>query len=137
MAKTTFARLVGLLVLALLVGCEEEAPASAPPPPIPSDLAAIESIAPGDDLARFAVEGKATCIAFIRPGADLGDFDLEEIGRREGIAVRTISVDDWQGPLRERFDVQSLPWLVLFDADGNQVAAGYDRSVLDRLDRLP
>ncbi len=107
------------------------------PPPRPTDRQAIR-LAPGAALEDHLVPGKATCIVFLRAGrpASEGGLDLDELGRREGLAVRTIEIEDWSSPIRKRFDVQSAPWLVLFDREGRRVAAGYDRSVLDRLEDL-
>src|SRR5207247_931252 len=53
---------------------------------------------------------------------------------RQTLAIRKVDIVDWTMPVAEQHGIQELPYLVLFDKEGHQLAAG--EKVFDELARL-
>ncbi len=107
-------------------------------PPAGPDVAII---AHGErtDLAQHAVRGKYTVFDFYAvwcPPCRALSPALEKLAaqNRQTLAIRKVDIVDWTMPVAEQHDIKELPYLVLFDKDGRQLAAG--EKVFDELSRL-
>jgi len=107
------------------------------PPPGPD----VAIIAHGEriDLAQHAVPGKYTVFDFYAvwcPPCRALSPALEKLAahNRQALAIRKVDIVDWTMPVAEQHDIKELPYLVLFDKDGRQLAAG--EKVFDELSRL-
>jgi|SRR5437867_8061664 len=107
------------------------------PPPGPD----VQIIAHGErtDLAGHAVPGKYTVFDFYAvwcPPCRALSPALEKLAahHRESLAIRKVDIVDWTMPVAEQHDIKELPYLVLFDKEGRQMAAG--EKVFDELSRL-
>lgn len=91
----------------------------------------VRIIAHGEevDLASHAVRGKYTVFDFYAawcPPCRVLSPALERLaaGQRENLAVRKIDIVDWTMPVASQHGIESLPYLILFDPEGRQVAMG-------------
>src|SRR5437867_13000432 len=107
------------------------------PPPGPD----VAIIAHGEriDLGPHAVPGKYTVFDFYAvwcPPCRALSPALERLAarNRQTLAIRKVDIVDWTMPVAEQHGIQELPYLVLFDKEGHQLAAG--EKVFDELSRL-
>lgn len=82
-----------------------------------------------EGLAEHVAPGKITVFDF-HANWCAACFNLDRhlrewLAETDGIAVRRIDVADWQGPVVDRYlaSVEMLPYVVILDADGNELAA--------------
>jgi len=101
----------------------------------------VKIIAHGEriDLAPHAVPGKYTVFDFYAvwcPPCRALSPALEKLAarNRQTLAIRKVDIVDWTMPVAEQHGIQELPYLVLFDKEGHQLAAG--EKVFDELARL-
>ncbi len=95
---------------------------------VPGDVAVITH---GNevDLAAHVAPGKFTVFDFYAPWCPpcrvLGPA-LERLAGREParLALRKVDIVDWTEPVARQYGVESLPYLVLYDDRGRQVATG-------------
>lgn len=93
------------------------------------------------DLEPHLVIGKVTIVDFsakwCEPCRDLDKHVLKTMEGRADLAYRKLDVGDWDTPLGERYlkDVKALPYVVVFDKQGNRVGtiSGSDLPALDAL----
>ena len=96
-----------------------------------SDDADVKVITHGEqvDILAHLARGKYTVFDFYAvwcpPCRVLGPA-LERLAakRSDRLAVRKVDIVDWTMPVAEQYRIESLPHLVLFDADGRKVAEG-------------
>jgi len=96
-----------------------------------SDGADIKVITHGEqvDLLAHLARGKYTGFDFYAvwcpPCRVLGPA-LKRLAAKkpDRLAVRKVDIVDWTMPVAEQYRIESLPHLVLFDADGRRVAEG-------------
>ena len=93
---------------------------------------AFESISPEAALAGLeghCVEGKVTVFEFASPSCipceQLEAHFQQRLGERSDFVVRKIMVEDWDSPLVAKYlaNVDSLPYVVVYDASGKRVDA--------------
>ncbi len=101
----------------------------------------VKIIAHGEriDLAPHAVPGKYTVFDFYAvwcPPCRALSPALEKLAarNRQTLAIRKVDIVDWTMPVAEQHGIQELPYLVLFDKEGHELAAG--EKVFDELVRL-
>src|SRR5947209_680939 len=101
----------------------------------------VKIIAHGEriDLAPHAVPGKYTVFDFYAvwcPPCRALSPALEKLAarNRQTLAIRKVDIVDWTMPVAEQHGIQELPYLVLFDKEGRELAAG--EKVFDELARL-
>ncbi|HYS78766.1 MAG TPA: thioredoxin family protein [Candidatus Dormibacteraeota bacterium] len=101
----------------------------------------VKIIAHGEriDLAPHAVPGKYTVFDFYAvwcPPCRALSPALEKLAGRntQTLAIRKVDIVDWTMPVAEQHGIQELPYLVLFDKEGHEIAAG--EKVFDELARL-
>jgi len=93
-------------------------------------------ISKGDevDLVAHAVAGKYTIYDFYAdwcPPCRVIDVQLREIAsRHDNVAVRKIDIIDWTTPVVRQHGVMSLPHLVLYGPDGQELASGDEALVM-------
>ena len=82
------------------------------------------------DLAANAVKGKYTVYDFYADWcAPCRALDVHLRGlaaRHPNVAIRKIDIVDWTTPVVAQHRIEGLPYMVLFDPDGKQIAAGID-----------
>jgi thiol-disulfide isomerase/thioredoxin len=91
-------------------------------------------------LDAHAVKGKVTVFDFYAEWCaacrKVDGHMFARLARGEQIAYRKLNLVDWDTPLAQRFvkDVPSLPFVVVYGADGKQVATltGADLAALDK-----
>lgn len=100
--------------------------------PKPATFDVLEVGSDGADvpsLSALAVPGKITIVDLFAkwcgPCHELDAHIVETLGARADVAYRRLDVGDWDTPLGERWlqGVKELPYVLVFDPKGNQVAA--------------
>ena len=81
------------------------------------------------DLAEHLAPGKHTVVDFYAawcPPCRVVGPALERLAAAESarLAVRKVDIVDWTMPVVEQYAIESLPYLMLFDASGRRVAEG-------------
>jgi len=91
----------------------------------------VRIIAHGEevDLEAHAVPGKYTVFDFYAawcPPCRVLSPALERLASRqmERLAIRKVDIVDWTMPVAGQHGIESLPYLILFDPEGNKVASG-------------
>lgn len=113
-----------------------------PLPELPADADLAWLSRNGEDveaLAAHAVKGKVTVFDFYAdwcsPCRKVDEHVYGLLERRRDLSVRKLNVVSWETPLARRHlkAVPTLPYLVVFGKDGQQVAAisGFDLAALD------
>jgi thioredoxin-like negative regulator of GroEL len=95
---------------------------------VPADIAVITH-GKEVDLAAHVAPGKYTVFDFYAPWCPpcrvLGPALERLAGRAHArLALRKVDIVDWTEPVARQYGVESLPYLVLYDDRGQQVAAG-------------
>lgn len=136
-ATPTFAATL-LTLAAVLAACSDDPDRASASAKSPGDISNIE-LSNAEPLTRHLVKEKTTCFVFVSPrmgsATEVGGIDLEDLARRNGVAVRRIEVADWER-IRTDYDVHSLPSIALYDRTGSLVASGFDHAVLARVAKL-
>lgn len=129
--------LVGLGGLALAGAAFSAYTLSRPRP----EAADIRVIAHGEevDLAAHLARGKHTVVDFYAvwcPPCRVLSPALERLAARypDDLAIRKVDIVDWTMPVAAQHGIESLPYLLLFDREGQRAASGEE--VFDALDRL-
>lgn len=81
------------------------------------------------DLEAHAVPGKYTVFDFYAawcPPCRVLSPALERLasGQIDRLAIRKVDIVDWTMPVATQHGIESLPFLILFDPEGNKVASG-------------
>lgn len=106
-----------------------------------ADLAEVPREAAMAGLAQHAVPGKVTVVDFYAVWCvPCRNFDAQMYGllnQRKDLAMRKIQIEDWEDPLAAKYlgGSPSLPYIVVFDKDGNEVGthSGPDTDELSAL----
>jgi len=140
-----------LALAAALQGCRAGAPreSSATPPVGTSPEVSLPVTGHGDEvkLEEHLVAGKTTVFDFYSeqcPACMMLAPELEKLAaKRPDLAIVKVDVNrpdvtdriDWDSPVARQHNLESLPHLVIFDADGKEVASGEEafRRVTDWL----
>lgn len=101
----------------------------------------VRVITHGDrvDLQAHAVPGKYTVFDFYAvwcPPCRALSPALEKLAARNSrtLAIRKVDIVDWTMPVAEQYNIEELPYLVLFDGNGQKMADG--EAVIKELGRL-
>jgi thiol-disulfide isomerase/thioredoxin len=111
-------------------------------PKVPESADYKVAVNDGSDVAHLstlAAAGKVTVVDFFAdwcvPCREIDLHLLKKLKAGETFAVRKLNVVDWDTPLAKRHlaEVKALPYLVVFDANGNEVKRlqGFDLAALD------
>jgi thiol-disulfide isomerase/thioredoxin len=114
-----------------------------PPTPPPAGADVVEIVELGEDLPALEphrATGKITVFDFYAswcpPCRVVDEYLHEQLEERSDLAIRRINVMDWDSPVAQRWltDVRELPYLVIFDSKGRNVAkiSGAKLKTLDR-----
>jgi thiol-disulfide isomerase/thioredoxin len=167
LATLSLAFVLGVSWIApVLCGERATAPSKAPPAILPTDFSLVDLAGrtwTPDDLADRTVvlDFWATwCAPCVRERATLAQLRKAHSGR--SLVILSVNLDHadrrslvawlnrhrmswpqvhdplgWSGPLARRFAVSSLPWAVVYGADGRLLAAGEGPRVLENVLALP
>ena len=91
------------------------------------------------DLPANLVAGKFTIYDFYAdwcPPCRALDVELRGMAsRHENLAVRRIDIIDWTTPVVKQHGFESLPFIILFGPDGQEIARG-DRALFEVMERF-
>jgi len=130
-----------LAAAALLVGCRApESTESSARPPAVEPKAASPALVIGHgqevEVKEHLVAGKTTIVDFYSefcPACVMLAPELDKlIEKRPDLALVKVDVNrpdikdqiDWESPVARQYKLESLPHLVVFDAEGKEVASG-------------
>ena len=108
----------------------------------PADTGDVVTLAKGGsevDLVANLVPGKYTIYDFYAdwcPPCRALDVELRGMAsRRADLAIRRIDIVDWTTPVVKQHGFESLPFIVLFGPDGQEISRG-DRALFDVMERF-
>lgn len=108
-------------------------------PPQEGDVVTLAKPGEEVDLAANLVAGKFTIYDFYAdwcPPCRALDVELRGMAaRHENLAVRRVDIVDWTTPVVKQHGFESLPFIVLFGPDGQEIARG-DRALFEVMERF-